>query len=124
MHCFIWSVIQVASTLFPPCSITNIFGNWLNRIDNSLKSILGCIWSLWLCRNDKVFKDIPSCRLSTGLLVHSIYGLLCSVWRIATFIRRSVHDWKLRRGIPFLNMNSRIAYGLVLLVRRDYNCSP
>jgi hypothetical protein len=33
----IWSVIQVASTLFPPCSITNIFGNWLNGIDNRLK---------------------------------------------------------------------------------------
>jgi hypothetical protein len=29
----IWSVIQVASTLYPPQSITNIFGNWLNDID-------------------------------------------------------------------------------------------
>jgi hypothetical protein len=34
---FIWSVIQVASTLFPPRSITNIFGNWLNGIDNRFK---------------------------------------------------------------------------------------
>jgi hypothetical protein len=23
----------VASTLYPPCSVTNIFGNWLNGID-------------------------------------------------------------------------------------------
>jgi hypothetical protein len=37
----IWSVIQVASTLFPPCSITNIFGNWLNGIDNRFKKLLG-----------------------------------------------------------------------------------
>jgi hypothetical protein len=33
----IWSVIQVASTLFPPCNITNIFGNWLDGIDNRFK---------------------------------------------------------------------------------------
>jgi hypothetical protein len=33
----IWSVIQVASTLFPPCNITNIFGNWLNGINNRFK---------------------------------------------------------------------------------------
>jgi hypothetical protein len=58
----IWSVIQVASTLFPPCSITNIFGNWLNGIENRFKKhirvgAIAFIWSLWLCRNDKVFND-------------------------------------------------------------------
>jgi hypothetical protein len=58
----IWSVIQVASTLFPPRSITNIFGNWLNGIDNRFKKhirvgAIAFIWSLWLCRNDKVFND-------------------------------------------------------------------
>jgi hypothetical protein len=68
-------------------------------------------------------KTLPSCRLSTGLSVHSVCGRLCSVSRIATFIRRFVHDWKLRRGIFFPNMNDRIAYVLVLLFRRDYNCS-
>jgi hypothetical protein len=68
-------------------------------------------------------KTLPSCRLSTWILVHSICGYLCSVWRIATFTR-SVHDYKLRRVILFPNMDGRIAYGLVLLVRRDYNCSP
>jgi hypothetical protein len=36
----------------------------------------------------------------------------------------SVHDWKLRRWILFPNMNGRIAYGLLLLARRYYNCSP
>jgi hypothetical protein len=58
----IWSVIQVASTLFSPCSITNIFGNWLNGIDNRFKKhnrvgAIAFIWSLWLYRNDKVFND-------------------------------------------------------------------
>jgi hypothetical protein len=33
----VWSVIQVASTLYPPRSIANIFGNWLNGIDHRFK---------------------------------------------------------------------------------------
>jgi hypothetical protein len=36
----IWSVIQVASTLYPPCIITNIFGNWLNGIDLRFKKYI------------------------------------------------------------------------------------
>jgi hypothetical protein len=61
----IWSVIQVASILFPPRSIANIFGNWLNEIDNRFKKhirvgAIAFIWSLWLCRNDKVFNDKTS----------------------------------------------------------------
>jgi hypothetical protein len=51
----IWSVIQVASTLFPPRSITNIFGNWLKK--HIRVGAIAFIWSLWLCRNDKVFND-------------------------------------------------------------------
>jgi hypothetical protein len=61
----IWSVIQVASTLFQPYSITNIFGNWLNGIDNRFKKhiwvgAIAFIWSLWLYRNDKIFNDKKS----------------------------------------------------------------
>jgi hypothetical protein len=61
----IWSVIQVASTLYLPRSIANIFGNWLNGIYNRFKKhirvgAIAFIWSLWLCRNDKVFNDKQS----------------------------------------------------------------
>src|SRR4051794_35957244 len=28
----IWSTIQIASTLYPPTSVANIFGNWLHGI--------------------------------------------------------------------------------------------
>jgi hypothetical protein len=47
----IWSVIQVALTLFSLYSITNIFGNWLNTIDNRFKKhirveAIAFIWSL------------------------------------------------------------------------------
>ena len=52
----------MASNLYQPTFIANIFGNWLNGIDNKLKTILrigalAVIWSLWLCRNDKIFSD-------------------------------------------------------------------
>jgi hypothetical protein len=66
------SVIQVASTLFLPRNIANIFGNWLNGIDNRFKKHIrvAFIWSLWLCRNDKVFNDKKNllfCRLCIGV---------------------------------------------------------
>jgi hypothetical protein len=32
------SVIQLASALYPPCSVTNIFGNWLNGVDPRFKT--------------------------------------------------------------------------------------
>jgi hypothetical protein len=58
----IWSVIQIGSTLYPPRSVANIFGNWLNGVDPRFKILIrvgaiAVIWSLWLCRNDKVFND-------------------------------------------------------------------
>jgi hypothetical protein len=58
----IWSIIQIGSTLYPPRSIANIFGNWLNGVDSRYKTIIrvGAIavaWPLWLCRNDKVLND-------------------------------------------------------------------
>jgi hypothetical protein len=58
----IWSIIQIASTLYPPRSVANIFGNWLHGIDNRFRTLirvgaLAIIWSLWLCRNDKVFDN-------------------------------------------------------------------
>jgi hypothetical protein len=94
----IWSVIQVASTLFPPRSITNIFGNWLNDIDNRFKKHIR--WKRLPLFNRYGYvemimyltiKILLSCRLSTELLVLFVYGLLCSVWRIETSLWRSVH---------------------------------
>ena len=57
----IWSAIQIGSTLYPPRSVENIFVNWLNGVDPRFKLLIrveaiAVIWSLWLCRNDKVFK--------------------------------------------------------------------
>jgi hypothetical protein len=61
----IWSVVQVASDLYHPHSVANIFGNWLHGIEHKFKILirvgpLAVIWSLWLCRNDKVFNGKKS----------------------------------------------------------------
>ena len=58
----IWSVIQIASGLYPPYSVANVFGNWLHMIDHKFRTLLrvgalAIIWSLWLHRNDKIFND-------------------------------------------------------------------
>jgi putative heme degradation protein len=39
--------------LYPPCSVTNIFGNWLNGVDPRFKThirvwAIVVIWSIWL----------------------------------------------------------------------------
>ena len=57
----IWSIIQIASTLYPPTSVANIFGNWLNGIDKRDRvhirvGAIALLWSLWLCRNSVIFE--------------------------------------------------------------------
>jgi hypothetical protein len=57
-----WSLIQLASTLYQPSSVANIFRNRLNSVDHRFKKhirveAIAVIWSLWLCRNDEVFND-------------------------------------------------------------------
>ena len=58
----IWSAVQIGSILYPPRTVANIFGNWLNGVDPRFKlfcrmGAIAVIWSLWLCGNDKVFND-------------------------------------------------------------------
>ena len=36
----IWSAIQIGSTLYPPRSVANIFGNWLNGVDPRFKLLI------------------------------------------------------------------------------------
>jgi hypothetical protein len=73
-----WSIIQVASILYPPRSVANIFGNWLHGIDNRFRTLirvgaLAVIWPLWLCRNDKVFNN----KLSSPLqVIYRFIGIL------------------------------------------------
>jgi hypothetical protein len=95
----IWSVIQLASTLYQPRSVSNLLWNWLNGVDDRFEKhiwvgAIAIIWSLWLCRNDKVFNDENHlcCRLSTGVPELFICGRLYIGWSIEICLRRSVHD--------------------------------
>jgi hypothetical protein len=36
----IWSIIQVASSLYPPTSVANIFGNWLHGINLRFRMLI------------------------------------------------------------------------------------
>ena len=36
----IWSAIKIGSTLYPPRSVANIFGNWLNGVDPMFKLLI------------------------------------------------------------------------------------
>jgi hypothetical protein len=63
----IWSIIQVASSLYPLTSVANVFGNWLHGIDLRFRMLirvgaLAVIWALSLCRNNKIFND-KNCSL-------------------------------------------------------------
>jgi hypothetical protein len=96
----IWSVTQIGSTLYPPRSVTNMFGNWLNGVDLRFKTFIRVeaitiIWSLWLCKNDKVFliKILPCHWLFAGALLCSVRGLCFSTRRIKTYLWRYLHDW-------------------------------
>jgi hypothetical protein len=83
----IWSIIQVASDLYPPCSVANIFGNWLHGIDNRFRThirvgALAIIWSLWLYRNDKVFNDKVSSPLQVIYRCTGTFRLWSSLQRV------------------------------------------
>jgi hypothetical protein len=122
----IWSVFQVGSTLFPPRNITNIFGNWPNGIDQRFKKhirvgAIAFIWSLWLCRNDKVFND----KNSSILQVISTLRLWSCLERVEDrdlFMNVCARLEAAARD-TFLNMASRIVFALVPQFMRDYNCS-
>jgi hypothetical protein len=64
-----------------------IFGNWLNGIDNRLKKhirvgAIAFIWSLWLCRNDKVCNDKNSSILQVIYRAIGIPHLWSSLQRL------------------------------------------
>jgi hypothetical protein len=99
----IWSVIQVTSKLYPPTSVTNIFGNWLHGIDLRFRTLIRVGALVLVCRYGCVemirflmIKIVLSCRLSTDVPVFSVCGHLCNEWRIASFLWRFVHGWRLR----------------------------
>jgi hypothetical protein len=107
--------------MYSPCNVANTFGKWLNGMDHTFKilirmEVLVVIWSLWLCRNDKVsiIEVLILDMLLTGAQLCSFHGRLYNVRRIATCLCRCLHGWRPRRGIFFIQHGS-VIFGLVLL---------
>src|SRR4051812_39651597 len=65
--------------------------------------------------NVLMIKVLLLCRLSTDVPGRFIYGPLYNVWRIKTYLRRCVHDWRLCQWIPFPNMGGNMILGLAPL---------
>ena len=118
----IWSVIQIASSLYLPCSVANVFGNWLHGIDHRFRTLSG--WERLPLFGRFVYvemirfltiKVLLLCRLSTDVPGRFVYGPLYNKWRIETCLRRCVHDWRLRGRILLANMGGSMILGLGLL---------
>ena len=61
----IWRLLHFTFNVYPPTSIANLFGSWLNGIDSVTKSririgVAAILWALWNCRNDIVFNKLNS----------------------------------------------------------------
>ena len=83
----IWSSIQIASNLYPPKLVANVFSNWLHGIDKKLRTVIrvgaiAVIWSLWLCRNDKVFNDKDVSHMQVLYRCTSILRLWSTLQRV------------------------------------------
>jgi hypothetical protein len=81
----IWSVVQVALTLYPPQSVIDFLGTGSVALIISLKSILGWEQLLLFDRysylemiNCLTIKTFLFCRLSIGIPVLFVYGRLYS----------------------------------------------
>jgi hypothetical protein len=108
----IWSIIQIGSTLYPPKSIANIFGNWLNGVDSRFKVLIregaiAIIWSLWLCRNDKVFDNKNSSLMQVIYRSTALLRLWSSLQRledrdlfteVSTRLEETVKDFTSQHG--------------------------
>jgi hypothetical protein len=94
----IWSIIQLASTLYRPSSVANIFGNSLNRIDHRFKKhirvgVIAIIWLLWLCRNDEVFNNKTFSLLQVNYRCTNPSKLLSHNARRRPSARRMLLHW-------------------------------
>jgi hypothetical protein len=84
---------------------------------------LAIIWSLWLCRNDKVFNKKKPFSFAGYLLVHqySLIVVASTSCGESGPIYRGLLRWRLRPGILFPNMGDYITCASDLLLRRCYN---
>ena len=59
----IWRIIQIATGLTPPRSVTHMLGNWLQKFNAQevftiLTGTAALCWAIWRCRNDIIFDNV------------------------------------------------------------------
>jgi hypothetical protein len=115
----IWSIIQTASSPYPPTSVANVFGNWLHDIHFRFRTLirmgaLTVIWSLWLCTNDKVFYD-KNCSLLQVIYICTsticLWSPLQQMENRDLFMKVCIRLEATTRNI-FFHMGGRIISGL------------
>jgi hypothetical protein len=97
-YCFarsIWSVMQVASTWYPLCSVVNIFGSCLYGLDHRFKKyirvgVITIIWSLWLYKIIKclIIKNSYFLQVIHRVQILSVCGHPFGVLRVETCLWR------------------------------------
>uniref|UniRef100_A0A0D3GMK9 Reverse transcriptase zinc-binding domain-containing protein n=1 Tax=Oryza barthii TaxID=65489 RepID=A0A0D3GMK9_9ORYZ len=73
---FVWRCVFFAFNIPPPHNAKNIFSNWLRKVSRSIKKMIlievsVVCWSIWRCRNDKVFNGYLHVFLLAPLLVYN-----------------------------------------------------
>jgi hypothetical protein len=97
----------VASNLYPPSSVVNIFSNWLRDIDLKDRILIwveavALLWSVWLCGNDMAFNSkirlICRTRVIFSVLTNSDHGISsktgtpCSIYEGVLLFEQVVKD--------------------------------
>jgi hypothetical protein len=96
-----------------------IFGNWVHGIDYKYRILLrvgamALIWSLWLCRNDKVFYNKNSSLLQVIYRCTGTPRLWSQLHHTEDhdLFWRCVRVWRIWRDTYFRGMDDSIIYGL------------
>jgi hypothetical protein len=103
--CSIRSTVQVASNLYLPCTVANIFGNWLHEVDQRDRIIrvrpVALLWSLWLRRNDNVFnaKNYSPMQVIFQCAYYLRSWSTLQKWNIVSCLWRCARGWSMWRMI-------------------------
>ena len=61
----VWRIVHMAFNIYPPTSITNLFGNWLRGVTKKLKvqirvGVCALLSAIWNVRNNYIFNRAQS----------------------------------------------------------------
>jgi hypothetical protein len=104
--------------LTPPCA--QVLSNRENGLSNCNRrcSMLHIFISLFFRYATVLQFTVKDSSSLFSLPIRFVCGYLFSVWKIKTYLQRSVHDWRPRRVILFPNIGGSITCALDILQLR------